>query len=162
MSHPAHPGQLPLLFSFQFLIPGQGFVACVELSGKVLRDEESLPGECWLYGAEPGGFAGGGQDWAAASLDFKEASHLILLDLAAEAENIGAFRSRVEAFFRQRDEVVPADWEEALQEVRERGLQLTDLPATDVGKCPPRVEVREVEAPRPFTDGPVHWATAAA
>ncbi len=162
MSVPELPGKLPLLFSFQFLVPGQGFVAYVELAGKVLRDEESIPGECWLYGADPGGFCGGGPDWPAASLDFQNAAYLILLDIAAEAPDLKAFRAIAKEAFGKPDQAAMADWDKALEVVRDRGMQLGDLPARHADECPPRVVVRELKVPKPFTNGPARWSTAAA
>lgn len=116
----------PLIFSYQDLVEGNGFVARVEIQGRVLLCDEG--DGFWMYGVHPGGVAGGGTDCETAMCQFKENYMAVLLDIAEEASTFSQFKSQVEEeFFSQDNPPNAIDWFKALAEVRKTGVTLKDL-----------------------------------
>ena len=115
----------PLLFSYRDLIAGRGFVAGVSIVGRVLLEVND--GECWMYGVQPGGFAGGGADKNTAFCEFKNSYLSVLYDLAIEARTFDAFKSQVESFFAQINLLNAQEWDAALAAVRQNGTSLEGL-----------------------------------
>lgn len=108
--------RLPLLFNFQDLVAGKGFIAGVATRGRALLQEED--GQVWLYGVEPGGIAATGSDRQAALQDFRNGFRHVLIEMAAEAESFEGFRLLVQKFFREIDRSELSEWTEAHAAVR--------------------------------------------
>jgi hypothetical protein len=107
----------PLLFGFNDLVAGNGFVAGIALQGRALlvQEEEGF----WMNGVNPGALAAGGKTPAEAQAGFREAYRSVLFDLAHTAGSYETFKREVEAFFHQTDEPTTAEWSQAVLEVRQ-------------------------------------------
>jgi hypothetical protein len=136
----------PFLFSFRDLIAGNGFVANVTASGRVLLVEEN-DGDWWLFGVQPGGIAGGNPDRNVALDEFKKSYLSVLLDLAAEATSYKQFESEVKRFFAQVSEPFAADWKKALELVRSGELKYPGIVCIkEAEHAEPRVEVTQINS----------------
>ena len=103
----------PILFGFQDLIAGNGFVAGVTVNGRALLvDEED---GYWMYGVNPGGIAASGATASEAQAEFRVIYRSVLFDAAAEAVDFASFRSEVERFFSETNEPTKTEWDEAVQ-----------------------------------------------
>ena len=109
--------RLPLLFSFQQLVVGAGFLAGVRVNGHALLDEAADDGT-WITGAAPVGFAGGGADRGTAFAEFRNAWIAVLFDIASESGSFEAFRTATVEFLSSKAAPLTAEWEAALAEVR--------------------------------------------
>ena len=90
----------PLVFGFRASVPGEGWVAGVELCGAaVVTKEES---EYIAHGLKPGGVAGVGSTLTEAYLAYKEEVQTVLYDMAGNA-SLDAFREGVLEFFESAD-----------------------------------------------------------
>lgn len=105
----------PLIYGFRELIAGNGFVAGVEVNGRVLVKDEGE--EWWAYGVEPGGVAAPGPGGPEAYQAFRQAFHEVLVDSAVLTEDFGAFKAEVEALC-ARNEGWEAEWLEAREAIR--------------------------------------------
>src|SRR5213075_2157779 len=87
----------PLLFSRREKVEGNGFIARVIVSGRILLTEED--GEFWVEGINPGGFAATGKSANEALAQFCLDFLAILFDIANDAEDFEGFREEVGRFF---------------------------------------------------------------
>jgi len=129
----------PLLFSYRDLIAGNGFVAGVEMRGRVVLAQED--DGAWMYGVQPGGIAGGNAQREVAYRRFKESYLSVLFDIAAEAKTFKQFEKAVREFFGEINEPNARDWQAALAEVRRRPTSLAGLPSLKAESQPPRLRV---------------------
>jgi hypothetical protein len=127
----------PLFFTYRDIIVGAGFVAGVEVHGRALLREEE--GGFWMYGVNPGGVAGGGQERAAAFQEFRLGYRSVLLDLATEGESFDRFAASVHAFIDEVNQPNEREWLLARAAVR-AGLVTADLPRVE-GDRPADVRV---------------------
>ena len=143
----------PLVFSFRDLVAGNGYVAAVEASGRIILEHDPDAGEWTLCGVNPGGIAGGAGEEKVAFADFRATFRGVLDDIAHEAANIEAFKAAVEAFVGQTNASAEAEWAALREQVRAGKLSL-DLQRVDASAFVPQVIVRRVdgdhgEAPSP-------------
>ena len=106
----------PILFGFRDLIAGNGFVAGVGVNGRALLVDED--DGYWMYGVNPGGLSAGGATAAEAQAEFRVIYRSVLFDAAAEATDFESFKIEIERFFSETNEPTKAEWDEAVQEVR--------------------------------------------
>jgi hypothetical protein len=106
----------PLIYGFRELVAGNGFVAGVEVNGRLLLRLEDE--EWWAYGVEPGGVAAAGSTEMEAYQNFRQAMREILVDSAVLTATFDAFKADVEALGVQRNEGWEGDWQEAREAVR--------------------------------------------
>jgi hypothetical protein len=118
--------QYPLISGFRELVEGNGFLADVVGTGRVLAVEEG-PKSWWIYGVNPGGLASSGESMREAHLLFLQELKKVLFDFAAEAGSFEQFKSAVEDFFNATNEPTLADWNAAVTAVRS-GKVTCDLP----------------------------------
>lgn len=130
--------QLPLLFRLHTPVIGNGFIADVDMRGRVLLATPSGPDEerCWIDGVMPGGVAAGGATIPEAHVELQNAIRGILSEIADESGDFETFQAQVEAFFREVDEEDAAKWSTAVKAVRAGNcgadfLPLKKLPAED-------------------------------
>lgn len=135
----SEPKKYPLFFSYRDLIAGAGFVSGVEIKGRVLLDMSGE--ECWMYGVQPGGIAGGGADRPSAFNEFRQSYLSVLYDMAGETGTFKEFKAAVERFFSEVNQPNARDWDEALAEVRRNKTSLEGLNRVDAQaeKCAIRV-----------------------
>lgn len=107
----------PLLFQYRFLIVGNGFLADVNATGKVVCIEEE-PGEVWMYGVQPGALAEWGASAPEAHQAFHRAFHQVLMDIASEAPTSEVFEREVQAFMDTVNRPNAALWDRAVVAVR--------------------------------------------
>lgn len=143
----------PLAFCFSHPVIGNGFLAAVQIHGRLLAEVESEG--VWLYGVNPGAIAASGRTLADANRAIGTTLARVLFDMAAEAPSFDAFKATVVAFFEQTDEDLAA-WTEAVARIRSgetRDLP-SDLPRLDDPLVQVRVEARRrIDDLRP-TDNP--------
>ncbi|MEW5980816.1 MAG: hypothetical protein AB1806_00435 [Acidobacteriota bacterium] len=106
----------PLLFSFRGPVMGQGFLAVVELRGRLLarQTEDGII----LDGVNPGGFSCQAPTLDLANLDLRGTLLEILADVAFEAPTFDAFRQEVTRFFEETDAESVDEWQAAVDALR--------------------------------------------
>jgi len=135
----------PLVFSFRDAIVGNGFVAYVGASGRVLLTNEG-DGDIWMFGVQPGGVAGGGNERSEAFREFKKSYLSVLFDIASTSSSYEDFEDSVKLFFSEVNAPNLAIWTDAVDAVRSGKLSpLPDLKATNADTCPPRLEIRRID-----------------
>jgi hypothetical protein len=134
----------PLVFSFRDAVSGNGFVAYVAVSGRVLLTNEG-DGDIWMFGVQPGGIAGGGHERSEAFREFKKSYLSVFFDIAAEATSFEDFEESVKLFFSEVNEPNLGVWDEAVAAVRAGRLSLSDLKSRDADSCPPKIDVKRID-----------------
>ena len=106
----------PLLFARREKVEGNGFIARVAVSGRILLTEEN--GEFWVEGINPGGFAAIGKSANEALVQFYLDFLAVLFDIASDAKDLEAFRTEVHKFFNETNAPALKEWEDAVLQVR--------------------------------------------
>lgn len=114
--------QYPLFFTYRDRIFGNGFLAEVASHGRILCATED--DERWVYGVEPGGIAATGENEKAALEAYRQSFTNVLVDLAAEAASFDEFHAAVLRFFAEVNHETEADWKRAVEQVRQRAIDL--------------------------------------
>jgi hypothetical protein len=139
----------PLFFGFRTAIQGKGFVASVVMNGRGLMVEEGAD-DWWLYGVNPGGVAGGGEDQHLAFSEFRNSYYAILFDIANDVTSYEEFRAEVERFFNETNRHYEKEWLAAVEKVREdKSIKLdwAQRQPTDSTPVNIRVELVQVASP---------------
>jgi hypothetical protein len=116
MNHEHKSTAWPLLFNHRGTILGKGFLAEVELQGRLLATPE-VEG-IWLDGVNPGSLALGASNLAEANAELQNTLTLLLIDFAEEAPTFDAFKANVEHFFNDTDTDSEREWNAAVECVR--------------------------------------------
>ena len=125
MTNPeSRPKAWPLFFSYRSPIVGRGFLAEVELLGRVLA---TAGDDVWLEGVNPGAFAVEAASLDVAGAALRTALTNVFIDMAADAD-AREFERRVDAFFNARDDDAFAEWREAVESIRRGGRGAPELP----------------------------------
>ncbi len=124
----------PLLCSFSENVVCSGFVAHVAANGRALAAEEDSG--WWFYGLNPGGLAAPGETLREAHYAFRDGFRKVLFDIASSTSDFDAFRTEVESFFNEVDDVTLQDWSAAVRAVRSGELSLDDLPRASADEKP--------------------------
>ena len=132
----------PLVFLFPDTVAGDGYLARVTMSGRVLLTEED-DGDVWMFGVQPGGVAGGDHSHEAAFAEFQHNYRTVLFDLAAEARSFEEFERAVREFFETINEPTSKDWDRALRDVRAARISLPEL-STQVNPAPPTLSIEKL------------------
>ncbi len=137
--------QYPLLFRCQELVAGKGFVAHVDVRGRLVAYKRE-DGSFWISGVEPGDVSAGGATVREAFAVYLESLKGVLVDLALEPETFETFRSDVQEFFGRKDLEEEATWRAAVADIRanrddSRFLNLARLSADE----PRGVAVTKIE-----------------
>jgi hypothetical protein len=151
------PGQMtaaealnhPLLFTFRDAISGDGFLAGITLSGRILMVEED--GKWWVYGVRPGAIAESGEYPQDALVNFRKRYKEVLFDIAGEYRTFDDFRGEVERFFYEPDPEEERRWEDALTRIRSKEAVsrtvLPELPAETPERRPSQISVERLDVP---------------
>lgn len=107
---------VPLYFRTKQLVFGNGFVAGVEIVGRVTAVEEF--GSVWIYGVNPGGIAESGDDLPSAYANFRVWFAKVLFDMAGMADDFADFRRTVDKYLRATDDESVAEWQAARKAIR--------------------------------------------
>ena len=134
----------PLVFSFRDTVNGNGFVAHVVASGRVLLTDEG-DGDIWMFGVQPGGVAGGGHERSEAFREFKKSYLSVFFDIAAEATSYEDFAESVSQFFSEVNAPNLEVWTDAVRAVRAGKLSLSDLKSTNADSYSPKIEIRRID-----------------
>lgn len=131
----------PLMFTYRGTILGRGFVADVDLHGRLLATPE-LEG-VWLYGVNPGALAIGAPTLDAANAELRNTLTRLFIDFAQETASFAAFKTRVESYLAETDEGSVQEWEAARKEVRAGHVPVPDGLPKEPDECPSFVNVTE-------------------
>ncbi|HSS50128.1 MAG TPA: hypothetical protein VLX28_14415 [Thermoanaerobaculia bacterium] len=107
----------PLLFARREKVEGNGFIARVAVSGRVLLTSEE-DGEYWVEGVNPGGLAANGKSANEALAQFCQDFLAVLFDIASDAQDFEGFREQVKKFFEDTSKPALQEWEDAVKQVR--------------------------------------------
>lgn len=126
--------RFPLLFRRQRLVAGRGFVAHVDIRGRLVAHRTDAG--FWLSGVEPGDVSASGATLHEAFAAFQESLAGVLADIAMDPASFDEFEVEVSAFFASRDGEEERIWNEAVECVRTnpddtRFLNLLRLSADD-------------------------------
>jgi hypothetical protein len=148
------PHAWPLIFRYLGPVLGNGFVALVELHGRILARPEDGD-EMSIEGVNPGGFAVGTHPIRSAKLELQRTLTGILIDIAQDAESFETFQKDIEAFFWETDAQSEGEWEACVKEVRSGRLSfpLGILPVF-AAESPLLVTVRKIEDTVTPSDNP--------
>lgn len=112
----AKPVAWPLLFVYRGPVFGNGFLAEVDLCGKLLASPET--DGIWLNGVNPGAFALGAVTLAEANRSLRDALTRVLVDFAEASDSFLTFRTLVERFYNETDPDTAQEWTEAVSAVK--------------------------------------------
>ena len=120
---------LPLMFGFNDLVMGRGFVAEVNTDGRGALALEG--GEWWMSGVNPGGVAASGATEAEALASFRNAYRLVLKDSAMLANSFEEFSRDVKAIFASTTLELIDGWKAAVVAIHEGAAAgpFKDLPS---------------------------------
>lgn len=110
----SHPW--PLLFRHHGTILGKGFLADIEIHGRILATPEA--NGVWIDGVNPGGISLGAATLNDTRVELRSMLARIFIDFAEQTENFDEFKTRVEAFFEETDAETTRVWDAAVGAVR--------------------------------------------
>ena len=139
------PHAWPLLFKYRGPVLGKGFVAVIELHGRLLarQDSDQGPKGVWIDGVNPGAFAFPAPNIRAASPALRSALTAVLVDFAERAESFDAFKTDVVRFFYDTDSDTAGEWDACVAEVQRGRLSAPGLLPVLSAKLPLFVEVTQ-------------------
>ena len=110
------PASWPLLFTHKSTVLGKGYVAKIDLTGRLLAELE-VEG-VWLYGVNPGAIAVGAATLSTANVDLHKALTAVFVDFAEQAATFTDFQGTVRAFFDACDDESRTEWEHAVARMK--------------------------------------------
>ena len=132
--------QYPFLFTFLDKVEGNGYMAHVEVHGRLLAVDEGEDG-WWMYGVEPGGVAAHGKTRTEAYTEFRKSVMRVLFDFAVEANGeFHAFRKAARQFFDEKNVPTEKEWQAARDEVRAGRVEIEGL-RRETNESPRRIEI---------------------
>jgi hypothetical protein len=142
----------PLIFRHRGTTVGRGFVAEIEMDGRLLGtfDVDGV----WLYGVNPGALAVNADNLASTNAALRETLARLCVDFAVQAETFADFKAAVETFFFESDDESLREWERARDAVRDGrvalpfGLSRQEAPTPTV-----RVTEKQLEDLTPKDNG---------
>lgn len=136
------------MFTFRDAISGDGFLAGITLSGRVLMLHED--GKWWMYGVRPGAIAEAGETAQEALLRFRNRYKEILFDMAAEFRTFESFKQEVERFYHEPDAYEERRWQDAVAAIRSGSLApsppFPDLPREAPERRPSQITVERLDS----------------
>lgn len=115
----------PLYFDLREVVKGRTFVVTVRMRGRITGVDEG-DGSVWMYGVNPAGSAGPGEDLKSAYAGFRSALGTTLTDFADRAQDFAQFRDELEAFFLGTADDIVSEWSSARQEIRDGSVPELD------------------------------------
>jgi hypothetical protein len=106
----------PLLFTYKSRVFGTGYIAEIELCGRLLAELE-MEG-VWLYGVNPGALAVGAATLSTANVDLHKALAGVFADFAGQASTFAEFQLQVETFFNTTDADSLMEWEHCVARLK--------------------------------------------
>jgi len=123
----------PVVFTYEELVKGHGFLAGVLARGRALMVHED--DEWWMYGVQPGGLSEGGETFDEARLLFRQAFREVLFDLAEQTTDFDTFKSQTIRLLEEESGPMLARWNEAVQKLRASQIEVEE-PLKDLQKVP--------------------------
>lgn len=128
------PSAWPLIFNFRAPILCDGFIARVELRGRLLARAEH--DAVWLDGVNPGALALSAPSINTAGLELHSALTAVFVDFAEEHTSFDEFKAAVEQFFHDTDDDSVQEWQEAVSAVQQGLITApAGLPVYPAGPC---------------------------
>jgi hypothetical protein len=140
----------PLLFKHHGTILGKGFLADIEVRGRLLATPEA--DGVWIEGVNPGAISLGAPTLTDTHTELRNTLARVFIDFAEQTSLFEDFKSRVEEFFNETDDATLREWDAAVQAVREGRLAGPDgVPRCDAEAFPCYVTItkKTVEAITP-------------
>ena len=106
----------PLIFFYRGTILGRGFLADINLQGRVLACPES--DGVWVYGVNPGAVAVSAPTLAGTNIELRETLTKLFVDFAQAAKTFDEFKAVVERFLQESDAASGQEWDAARAAVR--------------------------------------------
>ena len=148
--------RLPLFFTFQDRIFGNGFLAEIEACGRAVvecnPDEEGM---VWINGVHPGGIAAGAATHPAAYGKFREAYREVLFDIAEEEATFANFKKAVLQFFSEVCRPTDAEWWAAVEQVRAEGHREEGLAIKSADTTEATITIQKVKSTPEYNVTPV-------
>lgn len=119
----------PLCFTYNGSVIGKGFVAHVDLCGRLLAIPEA--DGVWMHGVNPGALAVGAPTLSDANLLVRDTLTKTFIDFANEAADFDGFKTRVEAFYNESDEDADG-WQAAVEQIKSGATPVPE----GVRRCP--------------------------
>jgi len=130
---------LPLCFTYAGSVIGKGFVAHVDLCGRLLAIPEA--DGVWLHGVSPAAVAVGAETLPEANLELRDILTRTFIDFANDSDTFAAFKVKVEEFYHATDDDA-AEWQAAVDSIKAGTTPVPD----DIRRCPdPDLYVRVSE-----------------
>lgn len=148
--------RLPLFFTFQDRVFGNGFLAEVEACGRAVAecnpDEEGM---VWINDVQPGGIAAGAATRTAAYGKFREAYREVLFDIAEEEATFANFKKAVRQFFVEVCQPTDEEWWAAVVQVRAVGHQEEGLARKSADTTEATITIQKVKSTPAYNVTPV-------
>lgn len=119
----------PLCFTYAGSVIGKGFVAHVDLCGRLLAVPEA--DGVWLHGVNPAAVAVGAPTLSDANLALRDTLTKTFIDFASESGDFDAFKSKVEAFYNAQDDDAD-EWQIAVDQIKAGVMEVPE----GVRRCP--------------------------
>jgi hypothetical protein len=140
--------EYPVMFTFQDVVSGNGFLAGINLCGRALICKEA-DDAWWTYGIHPGGIAETGKSALESFATFRNSYKNALFDISEEAANFEAFKIEVERFFHETAADAQERWVAAIQAIRTGQVTpeepFSTLPRQSPDERPERVEIKRLD-----------------
>lgn len=120
---------LPLCFRHTGPVMGKGFLAHVDIAGRLVAAIEA--DGFWLYGVNPGALSVGASTLAEASQTLRDVLSRTLIDFAEQADDFSRFKQAIESYFNSTDADL-AEWERAVEMVKRGQVAVPD----GLRRCP--------------------------
>lgn len=114
----------PVVFTYEELVKGRGFLAGVLARGRALMVHED--GEWWMYGVQPGVLAEGGDTFEESRLLFRQTFREILFDLAEGAKDFESFKVTTEKTLGEINGPMVERWLMAVETIRANPAVIED------------------------------------
>lgn len=133
--------QYPFFFTFLDKVEGNGYLAHVEVHGRLLAVEEDA--EWWMYGVNPGGVAASGKSKAEAYSEFRKTLMKVLFDTASRVGgDFHVFRKEAKRFFDEVNEPTLKEWEDTREQVRSGKINIEGM-RRESSESPRRIEIKQ-------------------
>lgn len=111
----------PVMFTVRDVVTGNGFLAGVTTTGRVIAREEDS--KWWMHGVRPTGISAFGDNPREAFLRFRETYKNVLFDIAEDCKNYDDFKKEIDSLYAQTNEVEEEGWKSAFQAIRAGKVQ---------------------------------------
>ncbi len=137
----------PLLFKHHGTILGKGFLADIELHGRVLARPEA--DGVWIDGVNPGAISLGAATLNETLVELRSTLARVFIDFAEQTDGFDALKARIEEFFNETDPESEREWDSAVEAIRAGRVTGPDgIPRQDATAARRYVKV----TPKPIED----------